>query len=376
MNFEKAIEIADDIYWVSEREKGSLLQTNTFLRRFKGNGKNINYLIDPGPLEFFSTISGKISSVISDVSNVNMYSINHQDPDVGMNATFLSRMNPRSICLCSEDTWRLVRFFEIPKNTYKNVYSFEAKQVSLATNKQEHILEFVPTPYCHFVGAFAVYDRNSGCLFTGDLFGGLNPPGNFDLFATEDHWDGIKMFHEIYMPFNAPVRSAIDRIRRLTPRPKMIVPQHGAILVGGMIDKIFDRLYDLPMGMDLQEEEAPSEDIKSYIDILNKLFHRFKEVAGPDESELLFDFSNKNLELFQLVDMNMQAVHNIRSQPARALELFLAQVSHFYDRQLFNEIRSMAIKETVLHRLPMPMDALYQSAKTEENQQIAEDILV
>lgn len=366
-NFDRPIEIADDTYWVSKRDPNSLLQVNAYLRRFRGADKTINYLIDPGPLEFFSEISSKVANVIQDVRHVQMYSINHQDPDVGMNSTFLARLNPRSICLCTEDTWRLVRFFEIPKQSYKNVYSFDNKRVSLASSP-EHVLEFVPTPYCHFVGAFAVYDRHSGLLFTGDLFGGLNPPGDLGLYATEAHWDGIKTFHQIYMPFNQPVRSAIDTIRRLNPAPRAIVPQHGAILTGALMHDFLDRLYQLPMGFDLHVEEKPDEELRAYSQILQTLYQRFISVTGPEEAELLFDFSRRDQELLQLVDMDIRGVNGVRRNPARALELFLHQVSGFYDRHLFNDLRSLAIKETVLHHLPLPMDALYHRGETENSE--------
>ncbi len=360
-SFDRPIEIAEDTYWVSQRDPHSLLQVNAYLRRFRGAHKTINYLIDPGPLEFFSEISSKIANVVQDVRNIQMYSVNHQDPDVGMNATFLSRLNPRSVCLCTEDTWRLVRYFEIPKQSYKNVYSFSEKRVSLATDTN-HVLEFIPTPYCHFVGAFAVYDRHSGLLFTGDLFGGLNPPGDLSLYATEAHWEGIKTFHEIYMPFNQPVRAAIDAIRRLSPQPRAIVPQHGAILTGPIMDEFLDRLYNLPLGFDLQVEEKPDEELRAYTQILNTLYQRFVSVTGPEEAELLFDFSRREQELLQLVDMDIRGVNGVRRHASRALELFLHQVSNFYDRNLFNELRSLAIKETVLHRLPLPMDALYHNS--------------
>lgn len=359
-NFDHPIEIAEDTFWVSQRDPNTLLQVNTYLRRFRGPEKTINYLIDPGPLEMYPQISRQVGKVIQDIRHVQMYSVNHQDPDVGMNATFVSRLNPRSICLCTEDTWRLVRFFEIPKQTYKNVYSFADKQVSLASDPS-HVIEFVPTPYCHFVGAMAVYDRSTGILFTGDLFGGLNPPGDLGLWATEAHWDGIKTFHQIYMPFNQPVRSAIDTIRRLTPRPKMIVPQHGAILQGQIMETFLDRLYDLPMGFDLQQPQEPDAELEAYTDILQKLYRCFIAASGPEEAELLFDFSRRNQELFKLVDMDIRGVQGVKREPARALELFLRQVAGFYDRNLFNELRSLAIKETVLHHLPLPMDSLYQA---------------
>lgn len=361
----RTIEVAENTFWVSQRDPHSLLQTNTYLRRFQGNGKQINYLIDPGPSEFFPDISAKVAHVIDDVSHINMYSINHQDPDVGMNSTFISRMNPRSICLCSEDTWRLTRFFEIPENTYKNVYSFPEKRMHLTTD-QQHVLEILPTPYCHFVGAFAVYDRQTRLLFTGDLFGGLNPAGNMSLYATEDHWDGIRTFHEIYMPTRQAVRRVIDAIYRMDVPPLAIVPQHGSILQGDIMHAFLKRLYDLPMGLDIQKEElTTTKEVRTYNIILSKLYEMVQKRLDAAECELLFDASNPHQELFNYVEITGQGIQ-VKNNGSRALELFLQRFSGYHDKGLFNELRSMALKETVFYRLPLPMDMLYSSAPAQE----------
>lgn len=354
----RAIEVAENTFWVSQRDPNSLLQTNTYLRRFQGNGKQINYLVDPGPSEFFPDISSKVAHIIDDVSNINMYSINHQDPDVGMNSTFISRMNPRSVCLCSEDTWRLVRFFEIPENMYKNVYSFPQKQMNLKTDPN-HVLEIIPTPYCHFVGAFAVYDRQTRMLFTGDLFGGLNPAGNMSLYATEDHWEGIRTFHEIYMPTRQAVRRVIDIINSMPLPPLAIVPQHGSILQGDIMRTFLKRLYDLPMGLDIQKEElTTTKETQTYNLILAKLYDVVQKRTDPADREILFDVSNPHQELFKYLEISENKVE-VKQNGARALELFLQCFSGFHDKGLFNELRGLALKETVFFRLPLPMDMLY-----------------
>lgn len=360
-DLEKVVEISPDIFWVSQRDPNSLLQINVYLRRFRTDGKAINFLIDPGPSDFFPTISRKVGSVISDITQVQMYSINHQDPDVGMNSTFLSKMNPRSLCLCTEDTWRLVRFFEIPPKTYKNVHSFNQRRVTLATSK-DHVLDFIPTPYAHFVGCFAIYDRQARVLFTGDLLGGLNPPGNLELFAGEDHWDGIKTFHQIYMPSKKSVQYAIDAIRALDPPPLLIVPQHGAILTGELMETFMNRLYNVDMGMDLFGKQNEEELIRGYSEVISTLYARFLAFVGPEEVELLFDFADRKQELMHLVDMDIQGLKKIYAQPEQALGLFLKRISSYHDRGIINEIKSLAIKETLQRRLSLPMDHLYQNA--------------
>lgn len=365
-DFSKAIEVAPDTFWVSVRDTSTLLHVNVYLRKFSSQGKTINLLVDPGPLELFTDISRKIGSVIKDVSNVNMYSINHQDPDVGMNATFLSKINQRSICLCSEDTWRLVRFFEIPSRNYKNVYTFDNNMVTLSTS-QNHGIEFVPTPYCHFVGAYALYDRENRTLFTGDLFGGLSPANNLDLFATEAHWEGMKLFHQIYMPSKKAVQNAIQNIRKLNPPPLKIIPQHGAILEGELMEAFMNRLYNLDMGMDLFDQPDTSGQISSYQEMINTLFTRFKDEVGMEASNHLFQFNNKNQELFYLMDLDPnEGVKSIYSQPAKALNLFLTKIDSYPERGIVNEIKSLAIKESLILRLPLPMNNLYGSAPEEE----------
>lgn len=365
-NFENVIEIAEDTYWVSHRNPDTLLQTNTYLRVFKGNnGKNINLLVDPGAIEHFPIISSKVSKIAGDISKVQMYSINHQDPDVGMNATFISRINPKSVCLCTEDSWRLVKFFEIPKQSFKNVYSFDNKLTTLSTD-QSHTIEFVPTPYCHFVGAFALYDRKNRVLFTGDLFGGLTPTSNLSLVATEDHWEGVKTFHQIYMPSNKAIKNAIDNIRKLDPAPVMIVPQHGSVLAGDIMEQFLNRLYNLEVGSDLFNREDYAKQIPIYIGLMNTIYERFVSFSGMEATERLFQFGDKMQELFHLVDMDANGVKNIFSNPERSFELLLKTISKCKNNMIVNDIKSLAIKESLLLRLPLPAN-LYSITGTIED---------
>jgi len=362
----KAIEIAEDVYWVSERDPKTLLQLNSYLRVFRKDSKVVSLLIDPGPLEYFPVISRKVSSIIKDISKVSMYSINHQDPDVGTNSTFLAKMNPKSVCLCTEDTWRLVRFYEIPKNNYKNVYSFDNKYVTISTDSS-HVIEFVPTPYCHFVGAFALYDRKNRILFTGDLFGGLSPANNLDLFATEEHWDGIKTFHQIYMPSKKAIQNAIDNIRSLSEPPLMIVPQHGSILVGDIMEQFMNRLYHLDVGIDLFNKGELNALIPTYLELMNQIFVKFSERVGIENLNKTFNFSNKNQELFYFVDIDENGIKGIFSSPEQALDLLMKTISKFNDYSIVNEIKSFAIKEALLRRLPIPSDIYSQLESIEED---------
>jgi glyoxylase-like metal-dependent hydrolase (beta-lactamase superfamily II) len=352
-NFDNAIEIAEDTYWVSHRNPQSLLQLNSYLRVFKGNGRTVNLLVDPGALEYFPVISGKVSKIAGDISKIQMYSVNHQDPDVGMNAVFISRINPKSVCLATEDTWRLIQFYEIPKQSFKDVYTFDNKITNIATDPS-HSIEFVPTPYCHFVGAFALYDKKNRALFTGDLFGGLSPANNFSLVATEEHWEGMKIFHQIYMPSSKAIKNAIDNIRKLDPPPLMLVPQHGSILAGEIMEQFMNRLYNLEVGTDLFNREEFDKVIPQYIVLMNTLYNKFVSAVGLETAISVFKFHDKKQELFYLVDIDANGIKGIYSNPERGFTLLLEMISKCKNNMVVNEMKSLAVKEALLMRLPIP----------------------
>ncbi len=111
--------------------------------------------------------------------------------------------------ISTEDTWRLTHFFGLKLSNFQPVDKFKKLRARLSTG---HIIRFVPTPFCHFRGACMLYDESTRILFSGDLFGGLS----FDrgLFAAEAHWEGIRFFHQIYMPSQSAIRMAVEKIRR------------------------------------------------------------------------------------------------------------------------------------------------------------------
>ena len=122
-----------------------------------------------------------------------------------------------------------------------------------------------------------LYDETSRILFSGDLFGGLS--FEQELFATEEHWDGIRIFHQIYMPSQNAVRMAVDRIRKLKPAPLIIAPQHGSIIKGELLGEFLDRMYDLPVGLDLLQPTIIDKEI--YLQAINEILQSISEKTGP-----------------------------------------------------------------------------------------------
>ena len=47
------------------------------------------------------------------------------------------------------------------------------------------------------------------------------------------------------------MRYILNQIEQLNPNPKLLAPQHGALIKGTMVPFFMDKLYDLAVGTDL-----------------------------------------------------------------------------------------------------------------------------
>jgi serine/threonine protein kinase/glyoxylase-like metal-dependent hydrolase (beta-lactamase superfamily II) len=269
----EVVEIAPDVYWVGRRQ-GSLLECNTYLRVFRGAGTELALLVDPGPPRDLEMIAAKVGAVIGSLDRVDLVFLNHQDPDLAGNAAVIQALNPQAHVLCSEDTWRLVQFYGLNPKSHSATEHFRGGETELATG---HSLEFVPTPYCHFRGAVALYDRAAGVLFSGDLFGGVSRSPR--LLAAEHDWPDVELFHQLYMPSHKALAHAVAHIRRLTPKPTIIAPQHGVIVAGERVDAWLERVARLSFGADLLVDE---DEKGRYLAVVRALLDWLVRLLGPD----------------------------------------------------------------------------------------------
>jgi hypothetical protein len=277
------VEIAKDIYWVGHRSEKDF-EANSYLRVFKGNGKQFNLLIDPGPAQDFNVIAEKIEQVLGADYKLDLVFLNHQDPDVCINTILFQRHFPKLQVVTSEDTWRLVRFYGLKEKQFIATEQFKTGKIKVKTG---HRLRLIPTPYAHFRGACALYDEEQKVLFTGDLFGGLTETA--DLYAKKRYWSGMKTFHEIYMPTNLALSKAMADFRQQAPDMQMIASQHGKIIRRELMEYFMSKLEKLPVGLDLKNESrlVTENHINAFNDILS---HLEKDVAPGIISKLLNAF--------------------------------------------------------------------------------------
>jgi len=348
-DLDQAIEISDGSYWIGVRE-GVLLECNVFLRVFRQRSQPaVNLIIDPGPPAHLNALSEKVSSVIGGLSKLNLAFVNHQDPDVAMNAAHIQKLNPRLSVLCSEDTWRLIRFYGLDQQRFVPTERYKNQDVILSTG---HRLRFVPSPYCHFRGATMLYDLETRILYTGDLFGGLSLAQG--LWADETSWRGIKAFHQIYMPHKDALRYAVDAIRKLKPKPLIIAPQHGALIQGKWIDEFLDRMDDLPVGIELFELGYQKQ---HYIEAMNEILVELRQMLGDELiGETLRGFIGDGTNSPALVCDEFK-VCELNIAPNWALGLFLQQIEASLPEHA-SIIEVVAIKICMDRGIPITEDTI------------------
>ena len=94
------------------------------------------------------------------------------------------------------------------------------------------------------------YDRKTKSLFSSDIFGAVSK--EWALFAKESILEHITVFHQIYMPSREILRNCMKLVEKLNI--ERILPQHGSVLEGDLIQKAIEHLKDLPCGLDLVME--------------------------------------------------------------------------------------------------------------------------
>ncbi|MBF0566551.1 MAG: MBL fold hydrolase [Nitrospirae bacterium] len=302
------VEIAKDTFWVGYRNPKTMFHLNPYLRVFKGDKVKYNFLIDPGSPMDYLEVTQKASKIVGDISKIHAVTINHPDPDVGMSAVYLEKVNPKLTVFTTLENWRLLAHMDFKSSSFKAIEDFKNLTMRLSTG---HTIRFIPTPHCHFRGAFAIYDIETRVLFTGDLFGGITGKDSASLYADKDSLEGIKVFHQVYMPSSAALKRAVKKIRKLNPKPLVIAPQHGGVLKGDMIDEVLNMVYNLPVGMDVIPDDEQDNKSKLYISIANEIVESVVSIIGKEQTGKILSkpeiTHSMNIEGTKVVDINVES---------------------------------------------------------------------
>ncbi len=249
-------EIKEGVYLFKSGEED--FHRNIYLRIFSRKGEKVSILIDPGTKLDMPSLLQHLRELIGGVQNLDLIFLSHQDPDVSSNLSALLASAPRAVVIASVDTWRLVRMYGIDQRRFKAVEEFRTDRLRI--KKTGHMIQIVPAYFCHFRGAMMLYDVESRVLFSGDFMAGVNTKEERGIFAKEDSWEGIFLFHQIYMPSTAAVRETIGRIGMLNPLPEIIAPQHGDVVEGDLVMEFLNRMAELPVGIDFLLSIQPEKE--------------------------------------------------------------------------------------------------------------------
>ncbi len=337
-------------YWVGSRELADKLQCNPYLL---SEGDEA-VLFDPGSVLDVEDVFRNISSLIPP-ENVKFVVLHHQDPDLASAVPLLEARGMRFTVVTHWRTWSIARFYGITSPVY-----FADEHAFLLPLASGRKLQFIQTPYLHFPGAIATYDRQARFLLSSDLFGAFAP--EWSLYAGESYMEGMKTYHEHYMPSHEVLAPVMRIFAGLDI--DAILPQHGSI-ISKDISSYISTLENLECGSFLKPLKRGGDDIGNHKVAVEKLLLRFSALFGTDMTEAIvtktgmgYDFSAK-----RVIDAAMSgkdlwnalgdAIYLIKGHPGlTVLEPFIKTLSSEYSLEM------PVIYETLLQEAKRDTDQL------------------
>jgi flavorubredoxin len=237
-NHLRAVEIAENIYWVGYTDLKSAMQCNPYLII---DGEEA-VVIDGGSRPDFPTVMMKILSTGIVPSSIAALIYQHYDPDLcGSVPHFEDIIDRQDLQIIAAKS----------DHMFIHHYSVSSPVISLEELNHQfrfssgRTLRFIPTPYAHNAGSYVTFDEHSGVLFSSDLFGSygveldlfmeLTPQckdcSDFDRCPNEKPRcpiPDILKFHRKIFPSERAVRFALEQMAKVPF--SMIAPQHGRII--------------------------------------------------------------------------------------------------------------------------------------------------
>ena len=242
MDFSHPVQIAPHIYWVGQYLEDDAFQCHPY---FIDNADQ-SILIDPGSMLEFDAILGKLEE-LSALKRIKYIILHHQDPDLCASVPALEkRIDREDLQVVTHSRMTvLIKHYGVTSAYYE----IDRNDLRLETDTGL-TLEFLTTPYCHSPGAFVTYEPSSRCLFSGDLFGGLEESWSF--YAGDDYFNSVRGFHESYMPGKDILNYALRKIEKLDMA--LIAPQHGSIVREPLIQPLIEDMKTLDCGLYIDKQ--------------------------------------------------------------------------------------------------------------------------
>ena len=239
----QAIEIAERIWWVGAGRGSD--QRHAYL--IEHGDQSI--LLNPGSKRAFAESRRRIEQVLP-FRHIRWFVCLHQDPDVTSALPLIDAARERddAVVLAHGRTCALLRHYGLGLP----LCAIETQAWRLVLTWR--VLEFVFTPYARAAGSVCGFDRPSGVLFSGDLFGAADATNGIEARQSAD-LDGLAAYHQRYMPSGDALDHALMQVERLPVR--LIAPQQGPLIPRPLIGTAIERLRHLKCGVYLLAEREP-----------------------------------------------------------------------------------------------------------------------
>lgn len=305
------VDLGEGYCWVGSELFAYNFQCNPYLLTVGDDA----VLFDPGSTIDIKEVVKNIETVTS-LDKIRYVVLHHSDPDIASAVPYLESLGMKFTIVTHWRTWTLVRYYGITSP----VYLVDEHGYSLTVGNGR-MLQFIPTPYLHFPGAIVTYDRQAGYLLSSDLFGAFS--NSWSLYADENYAEGMKTFHEHYMPSNDILRPVMDFLGRLPL--SMILPQHGSIIKNN-ISQYIEILRNLECGnlTRITHKDLGSEG--GYKAPANVLLARVKGLFGSETIKIvseklglvldenvgkILDFAMSGEELWNRISEELYLLHGV-----------------------------------------------------------------
>ena len=290
-----AIEVVPRIWWVGTVVPDDPFQTHAYL--IEAGHRSV--LVDPGSELTIDGTLAKIREVV-DLEDISTIILHHSDPDCADAIHRLGDVLTHEVRIVTE--WRselLLRHFvpRFPIDTIEDL----GWSLDLEPGRQ---LQFVLTPYLHFPGAFVTHESSTNSLLTADLFGGFNNARRLWAIGPEDFED-LRAFHEHYMPSREILMAGLATIRSRFRHPAVVLPQHGYLIPGPLVDGMFDELFGLECGVMLMSRSNA---------------HLARLVEAATAARRIEDLLRSDLELVELLRSIAETAASVLPITALAIE--------------------------------------------------------
>jgi len=272
----KPVQVAEGLWWVGSESAHQNLHCNPFLYIKDGLG----ILFDPGSALDGQIVLEKTKSLLP-LSNLKAIVCSHQDPDLCMAIPLFEKAGFKGDICCHARAALLIQYYGIKNPFYiVNHHSFS---YTLGKNAS---IGFIFAPYLHFPGSIMSYLPEQQALISGDLFGSIT--ADWHLYADENYLDGMKAFHEVYMPSHEILAAAMEGLESYPIR--LICSQHGSI-IKEHIELYITTLKTMPCGLFLEPKRLRLPSDGGVRSLLDQVVLRLITIYGQQEIKKTFENS-------------------------------------------------------------------------------------